>query len=58
MENKSLNLKKLESRMTKTVSTKDALKDVTPFVIEPHKTTTKIKIIECKDRNQCVKKET
>ena len=39
---KKLNLKALESRMTKTVSTEEALRSVTPFPIEPSSNDTKI----------------
>lgn len=42
---KSLDLKSLEKRITKTTSTKEALRDVTPFNVDPNS-----KIIVDKDK--------
>ena len=52
----NLDLNALKKRVAKVTKTKDALSDVTPFVIAP--ATNQPKIIIDKDSKKCVRNET
>ena len=53
---KSLNFERIQKRMTRDVSSKEALRDVTPFDFG-NKKNRNIKIVVGERKDQCVKKE-